>query len=154
MYSLVLSTDQFPQLAKIDGAHSFVMAQLLTAVKRQLPTAELQGICDLTWQNRKFSGNALRITRRHVLYHGTILYAADLGLIDDCLAFAPRQPQYRSGRDHQPFVTNAPLDPETLGGDLAELFGASPGPLPDRIVARARELVSRRYSCEEWRFRH
>lgn len=154
MYSFVLSLDRYPMAAKIDRAHLFVMGQVLAAVRLQIAQVQLQGICDLTWQNCKFSGNALRMTRDHVLYHGTILYAADLSLIERCLDFAPRQPDYRAGRDHGSFVTNAPLEPGRLADDLAAGFHAEPAAIPESVVARAEELVSKRYSCEDWRFRH
>ncbi|QDV41626.1 putative lipoate-protein ligase A [Stieleria neptunia] len=160
MYSVVLSLEHAPHLAKIDEAHTFVMQRVLTAAQRQLPEIRLQGICDLTWRNRKFSGNALRITRSHVLYHGTVLYAADLENVARCLAFAPRQPDYRDGRDHQSFITNVPLNPATLADDLAagfdfaQRFDPPSGQVPEAIMARAVELVSKRYSCEDWRFRH
>lgn len=154
MYSVVLSIAEFPQAAKIDGAHEFVMGRVLLAARRQLPQVNLQGICDLTWQNQKFSGNALRITRGHVLYHGTLLYRSDLDVIARCLDFAPRQPAYRDGRDHRSFITNAPLDPDVMADDLADVFTAEAGDLPEVVLARARDLVSKRYSCEDWRYRH
>lgn len=159
MYSVVLSVDDYPAVSKIDGAHALVMGRVLNATRKQLPEIELQGICDLTWRNRKFSGNALRVTRGHVLYHGTILYDADLKLIGRCLDLAPRQPEYRDGRDHHTFVTNAPLDPRRLSDSLATEFAATEfagvsGPIPVSVLRRAAELVSKRYSCEDWRFRH
>lgn len=154
MYSVVLSIERDPHIAKIDAAHEFVMEKVLAASRRQLPDVQLQGICDLTWQNCKFSGNALRLTRGHVLYHGTILYAADLDLIGHCLDFAPRQPEYRDGRDHQSFITNAPLSPIRLGDDLALQFGAASGRTPESLIRTAEDLVSKRYSCEDWRYRH
>ena len=154
MYSVVLSIQEFPQAARIDGAHALVMGRVLAAVRPQLPEVRLQGICDLTWKNQKFSGNALRITRQHVLYHGTILYAADLHLTSKCLDFAPRQPGYREGRNHLTFITNAPLDRHRLVRDLSHGFAAVDGALPEAIVSRAVNLVSSRYSCEDWRFRH
>lgn len=154
MYSLVLSINDYPKVGTIDGAHQYVMGQVLAAARRQLPGVSMQGICDLTWENRKFSGNALRITRGHVLYHGTILYSADLDLVAKCLAFAPRQPEYRQGRNHDSFVINAPLLPGRLCEDLADQFGADRGDLPESVVTRAANLVSKRYSCEDWRYRH
>ena len=154
MYSVVLSIQEFPQAGRIDGAHALVMGRVLAAARQQLPDVRLQGICDLTWQNQKFSGNALRITRGHVLYHGTILYAADLDLIGRCLDFAPRQPEYRQERSHLTFVTNAPLDRQRLAGDLSDGFAAVDGPMPEVVLGRAVDLVSKRYSCEDWRFRH
>jgi lipoate-protein ligase A len=154
MYSIVLSVNDYPEAGKIDGAHALVMGRVLAAAKRQLATVQLQGICDVTWQNRKFSGNALRITRGHVLYHGTILYAADLSRVARCLGTAPRQPDYRQGRDHAAFVTNAPLNPHRLSDDLAELWSAREGMLPESVIGRANDLVTMRYSCQDWRFRH
>src|SRR6056297_1386937 len=76
MYSVVLSLDRRPAVRKIDEAHRWVMGRLLAAVTRQLPGATWQGTCDLVWEGRKFSGNSLRLARRHLLYHGTILYGA------------------------------------------------------------------------------
>ncbi|KAA5538745.1 lipoate--protein ligase family protein [Roseiconus nitratireducens] len=154
MYSVIISMNEHPQAAKIDGAHRFVMDRLLSAVRRQQPDTRQQGICDLTWNEQKFSGNALRMARGHVLYHGTILHAADLALIDRCLNFAPRQPDYRRGRDHRSFLTNIPLDPQRLAADLADQFGVPAGDLAGPVICRAESLVEQRYSRNEWRFRH
>lgn len=162
MYSVVLSTDDHPEARKIDAAHELVMSRVLAAVRRQLPEVQLQGICDLTFQDRKFSGNALRITRQHLLYHGTILHDGDLELISNCLDFAPRQPDYREGRKHIDFVTNAPLQPARLTADLASEFGATDGTtdgatddgFSSEVIDRARQLAADRYSRHEWSFRH
>ena len=58
----------------------YVMQRVLAALQQQIPEVAFQGTCDLTWQNRKFSGNSLRIARGHLLYHGTMLYRVDLDL--------------------------------------------------------------------------
>ncbi len=92
MYSVVLSFARDPALSRIDVAHQYVMSRVLTALQRQIPDAALQGTCDLTWQNCKFSGNSLRIARQHLLYHGTILYEFDLSLMPRCLKRAPGNP--------------------------------------------------------------
>lgn len=156
MYSVVLSLEHRPAVRKIDEAHRFVMGRLLAAVTRQLPGATRQGTCDLVWEGRKFSGNSLRLARRHLLYHGTILYGADLELIARCLAEAPRQPEYRRGRPHGEFVVNAPLDPGALRVDLADAFGVTgrvEGVAPELAEAMGR-LVTERYSRPEWHARH
>ncbi len=114
MYSVVLSINPEPALRRIDVAHDYVMDKLLAALRRQLPEAQRQGICDLTWHNKKCSGNSLRITRHSLLYHGTLLYDFDLARISQCLKTAPRQPEYRCQRDHASFVTNVPVDPARL----------------------------------------
>ena len=179
MYSVVLSANDFPELRKIDSAHQFVMSRLLAAVQDQLPTAGMQGICDLTLEDRKFSGNALRLTRNHVLYHGTLLVDADLQLVQQCLDFAPRQPDYRQGRDHQAFITNAPLSIDPLRRSMQQQFGLSisevdfgnvpaiyhssqqafePASSAERVsaevVERAIELAESRYRDPSWSARH
>ncbi|MEO1528838.1 MAG: lipoate--protein ligase family protein, partial [Planctomycetota bacterium] len=146
MYSVVLSNADHPSVAKIDGAHELVMARILAAVRRQLPDAELNGICDLTLAGRKFSGNALRVTRTHVLYHGTMLMTADTDLVAGSLAFAPRQPDYRAGRGHGDFITNVKLNVAQLTRDLAGGFEADPGVPPESVIERAVRLAATRYS--------
>ncbi len=89
MYSVVLSFARDPALSRIDVAHQYVMSRVLTALQRQIPDVALQGTCDLTWQNCKFSGNSLRIARQHLLYHGTILYDFDLRLMLAMLETSP-----------------------------------------------------------------
>jgi lipoate-protein ligase A len=154
MYSVVVSTETHPEAARIDGAHALVVERLLAAVRRQLPDADWQGICDLTWQDRKFSGNALRMARRHVLYHGTILYRADLARIEACLDHAPRQPDYRRGRSHQQFITNAPLDPSRLESDLSREFSATRQSPDENVFELAEKLAADRYLQDRWRYRH
>ena len=122
MYSVVLNLGRDGGLQKIDMAHQYVMTRLRAAVGEQLTGVQFQGTCDLTWRNQKFSGNSLRVARRHLLYHGTILYAADLDLTARCLTDAPRQPEYRNGRAHQNFITNVAIDPRRLRCDLSTQF--------------------------------
>jgi lipoate-protein ligase A len=154
MYSVVIGLSRQGDLQKIDVAHRYVMQRVLRAVQRQVPEAEFQGTCDLTWHDRKCSGNSLRISRDHLLYHGTVLYRADLDLIARCLAAAPRQPQYRAGRDHRDFVTNIPAEPRRLASDIASVFDAKvEGDLSlprDRMMQLRRD----RYDCPAWHLRH
>ena len=155
MYSVVLSLNANPELRKIDLAHRYVMGRVSAAVRRQQPEIVLQGTCDLTWRDRKFSGNSLRIARDHLLYHGTILYSADLRMIADCLGHAPRQPDYRAGRHHADFITNVPIDAKICRDDLAIEFGAATasGPNAD-VLHRMTELLANRYDNPLWHHRH
>jgi lipoate-protein ligase A len=154
MYSVVLSLSRQSDLQKIDVAHRHVMGRVLQAVQRQVPAVDFQGTCDLTWNHRKCSGNSLRVSRNHLLYHGTVLYGADLDSIARCLTKAPRQPQYRAGRDHRNFITNIPTDPVRLAADIASVFEAQVDhgcPLPrDRMLQLRRD----RYDCPAWHLRH
>ncbi len=156
MYTLVLSLDRRPQLRKIDVAHRFVMQRLLAAAGKQLAGVRFEGTCDLTWNDRKFSGNSLRIARRHLLYHGTFLYDADLALITRCLDRAPRQPEYRRGRSHREFIANAPLTPDRLKRDLATEMGIDCQccGIDASLRGEMERLKAERYSQPEWHARH
>lgn len=154
MYSVVISLDRSPELRKIDAAHQHVMSRVLGAVQCQEPAAELQGICDLTWRNRKCSGNSLRIVKRHLLYHGTILYRFDLDLLAACLKHAPRQPDYREGRDHDAFVTNLAIDPRRLERDLLSQFECRGTLQPGELAAEIERLRETRYDQPSWTTRH
>lgn len=153
MYSLVTDLRAHPHLRKLDLAHRYVMTRIQRACAALLPGVTLQGICDLTWGDRKFSGNSLRVTRHHLLYHGTVLYDADLEVLAGCLRTPPRQPDYRRGRDHRTFVTNVPLDPLALRQTIADAFEAS----ERRTVwpaERVRQLCEYRYGDPAWNLRH
>ncbi len=116
MYAVVLSHRERPELRDITHAHRFVMGRIVGAIRPLAAPAlkaKVAGTSDLVLSDpanteppRKFSGNSLRVKRTHFLYHGTILYDFDLSLIARCLLSPPRQPEYRSGRDHRAFVTN------------------------------------------------
>lgn len=152
MYSVVVGVPANGGLRNIDAAHDYVMQRVHAAVRRQLPAAERSGICDLTWQGRKFSGNSLRVARHHLLYHGTLLLAADLDLIAKCLAYAPRQPEYRRGRNHRDFICNVELDESMLVMSLAKEFGVRGGSveLENAIERIADELLLSRYNRHDW----
>ncbi|MEM6979537.1 MAG: lipoate--protein ligase family protein [Planctomycetota bacterium] len=150
MYSVVVPIEN-ESMRRIDVAHDVVMTKVLAAVQRQHQSASRQGICDLTWRNRKFSGNSLRVSKHHLLYHGTILYDADLDVIADCLAFAPRQPDYRQERFHREFITNLPIDVSKLQSDLADVFAATNAAvIPKSMREQAEQLLVSRYSTQKW----
>lgn len=153
MYSVVLSLEQRPLLRNVDSAHQFVMTRLARAVAEQQSAVELCGICDLTIDRKKFSGNSLRIAKNHLLYHGTVLQQVDLELLSKCLRTPPRQPDYRSGRPHDQFVTAIQLDADRLSDSLAEQYGAN----KQRVAwpePASRELVSLKYASDAWNLRH
>jgi lipoate-protein ligase A len=154
MYSVVLSCDAEPSLRGVDAAHDHVINRVCTALRQQIPAAQRQGICDLTWHNRKCSGNSLRITRQGLLYHGTILYDFDLTLIARYLKVAPRQPAYRDGREHAEFVTNVPIDPQRFATDLETEFAVSGARSAASLSASVQRLRRQRYDDPAWHRRH
>lgn len=153
MYSVVLDHAVHEGLRKIDAAHEYVMSRVLAAVQQQIPSVTLQGICDLTWQNRKCSGNSLRVTRDRILYHGTVLYDFDLTMLARCLLKAPRQPDYREGRGHAAFVTNVPVESTKLTKHLADKFEAEKYVDAAFLQNQVRKLRDQRYDSQQWHFR-
>jgi lipoate---protein ligase len=116
MYALVLSLQRRPVLRAVDAAHRIVLGELARELSLLAPGVTHRGISDLAIgpEGRKFSGNSIRMKRRHLLYHGTVLYDFPLELIEECLAMPPREPEYRDGRTHRAFVTNLPLAPAAI----------------------------------------
>lgn len=171
MYSLVLNHEDDPRLSSIDSTHRFVLSKVAKALNDCLQETSttndgevvVAGTSDLGWESlsmeqavvRKFSGNSMRRGRSCTLYHGTILYDFDLDLIGRYLRTAPRQPEYRSSRDHGEFVTNLPLDRRLIVDALCEAW--QPGPpeqLPTDVLAKVDELVRTKYSQDDWNRRH
>ena len=63
---------------------------------------------------RKFSGNAVRVSRRVLLYHGTILYDFPIAFMRRYLREPIRRPDYRGTRNHDQFLTNFPVSREEI----------------------------------------
>lgn len=157
MYSLVLATNLHPELKRLDAVHQFVMDRLVEAISQHLPGVRAQGTCDLTWEDRKFSGNSVRIGRNALLYHGTLLYSANLPQIANCLRPPPRQPEYRQQRDHQTFITNLPIAASILRHSVESAFNTKhslPATTMETILRRAEQLSEERYSRHDWTTRH
>ena len=125
MYSLLLSLENRPNLRSIDTAHAFVMQRIRQAVASIVPDIRLQGTCDLTLRERKFSGNAVRYKRDWLLYHGTLLYRFPLEAIPRYLEMPPRQPSYRQSREHANFLVNLECDSAQLRQALAKEWHAN-----------------------------
>jgi lipoate-protein ligase A len=167
MYSALLSLEERPECRNVDAAHRTVMERTREAVQSALQHHRIdgqiavEGICDLTWNGSKISGNALRVKRHWLMYHGTILLSMPLEWISQYLKNPPRQPEYRERRPHDRFVTNLRLTVEqvpTFKADLAqELAHAwdarlawADHPLASSTTALTREWLDRRYSDPAW----
>ncbi|QDU97443.1 lipoate--protein ligase family protein [Lignipirellula cremea] len=149
MYALVLSYDLRPTLRAIDEAHRLVMSTIAQSLRSVQADVDVQGVCDLTLGERKFSGNALRCKRTHLLYHGTLLLDFPLEEIGRCLRTPPRQPDYRRRRNHDDFVANlrlpeAPVRQALINAWAAE-FRRETWP-----QAKVAALVAEKYADDEW----
>jgi lipoate---protein ligase len=149
LYSVVLSYELHAALQNIDEAHRFVLQRLQQALQACGVSTNMAGTSDLIWQNRKFSGNSLRCKRKHLLYHGTLLYHFDLPLLEKCLATPPREPEYRQRRTHSKFVTNLSVSPATLRPHLLAAFDVQTTSV---MVPQERltQLLADKYHRESW----
>ena len=153
MYAVLLSYQRLPELRLLDRAHSYVMERQREAVSRLGFECTVQGICDLTWTSRKFSGNSLRCRRHFLLYHGTLLYDFPLDLLSACLGTPERQPDYRERRSHLEFVTNLPASREDLISALRSVWEAEE-PIREWPAEMTKQLAATKYSRLEWTERH
>jgi lipoate---protein ligase len=149
MYALVLDLSLRPKLRAIDHAHLQVLGVIAAALRPLVPDVAHQGICDLAIGEKKVSGNSVRCKRRHLLYHGTLLYDFPLEIIGRLLAMPHRQPNYRQSRPHDAFVANLPLDAAALRTALKSAWAADE-PVADWPHDATRRLVDEKYSRPEW----
>jgi lipoate-protein ligase A len=146
LYSLVLDQERESALAEIQPSYRFILGRVAAALGGDAGQA---GISDLAIGGRKFSGNAQQRKRRHLLHHGTLLYAFDLGKVGHYLRPPPRQPEYRAGRDHGEFLLNLPLTIVDLKRRLCAAWEADTGTdvWPEEDVRR---MVAEKYSLAAW----
>jgi len=157
----------------IEAIHAAMLDPLAAAINAALPAAAhhaghrvaRRGTSDLAISNsegdeqnrgesddvaeRKVSGNALRVRRHGVLYHGTLLDSFDLSLVSKVLRHPPREPDYRSRRSHSDFLANLNLGREALEKIVRTAFNATlvKGDWPSDRVSR---LVAERYAATDW----
>lgn len=145
-FSLVLRFDRHEALTEVRPSYHYILGRVLEAFA--LEDSAIDGISDLTWRGRKFSGNAQQRKRHHVLHHGTILYAFDLPRVGRYLRQPPRQPEYRANRPHQDFVGNLDVSRPWLAARLVTAWqGDQEAPWSPELVQR---LVAEKYGSAEW----
>ncbi len=149
-YSLVLRFDEAGPLRNIAATNRFVLQRHAGALTRLLArTVTIEGVTDLAVEHLKCSGNAQRRKRHWLLFHGTFLLEADLGLIERLLLPPSRQPAYRKKRSHTAFLTQLRLPPETVKAALRETWNATQPcqEIPREEITR---LASEKYGTDEW----
>jgi lipoate---protein ligase len=150
LYSLVLSHDRAPSLADIRSSYCYIFERIRAALADAVPGVECAGVSDLVVAGRKFSGNAQKRKRKHLLHHGSLLYAFDLERISRYLRSPPRQPDYRRGRGHEAFLMNLPLSADEIKQRLRDAWRATEErtSIPMKLVS---DLIATKYSNMEWR---
>ena len=131
------------------GSYRFILGRILRGLEPHASPLALQGSSDLTWADRKFSGNAQQRKRTHLLHHGTLLHAFDMTSIPRYLKPPPRQPEYRRQRGHADFLTNLPMASATIERVLREVWRADDvaASWPMELV---KQMVEEKYLNEEW----
>ena len=148
----------------IEAIHAGMLGPLAAAVSTALAATggpprrvERRGTSDLVLtgdgtaaaDERKVSGNALRVRRHGVLYHGTLLDACDLDLVARVLRHPPREPEYRAGRPHEAFLANLALGRAALDRAVRTAFNATAA-AADWPRDRVERLVRDRYASADW----
>jgi lipoate-protein ligase A len=164
-YNLTLRIPESGPLTSVTGTNEFVMERNRAAMEKLLKAkVSVQGHTDLAVEVgraedsapcqslRKFSGNAQRRRRRALVFHGTILYAFDLPLIEALLRFPSAQPDYRAGRGHTYFVQNVSASRENILLDLGKAWGAKQI-APPVNAKHIEALVRERYANTDWNCR-
>lgn len=151
-YSLILRIGDGP-LQSIAGTNSFILERNIAALTPLLNAkADLQGHTDLALRNLKFSGNAQRRLKNCLIFHGTFLLYFDISLIEKLLPMPSKQPCYRENRSHAEFLTNLNLRAADVKLALRRTWNADAA-LTRFPIEKIRELVSERYSKDEWNFK-
>ena len=150
MWTVVTPHAEPPPIETIHAAMLDPLAAALTAAGRPVSR---QGTSDLTVSLpegiRKVSGNALRVRRRGVLYHGTLLDDFPLELISQLLRHPPREPAYRQQRNHTAFLANLALGDEQIDAAVRSAFAALKD-TSDWPWQRAASLMESRYGRADW----
>lgn len=160
-YALILRAEEKSPLAGITTANRFIMERNREAVQSIVhspqSTVSIQGCTDLVLATghsspatlRKFSGNSQRRRRKHLLFHGTFLLEFNLKLVAECLNMPSQQPDYRSDRGHQDFITNLDLPSEAVKTAMQKAWKAG-APLKNPPLEKISSLAREKYSTKEW----
>lgn len=151
MWSVVVPLDA--TAPTIERIHAAVLDPLAAALVDAGRPVVRRGSSDLALAaadgDRKVSGNALRIRRGGVLYHGTLLDTFDLDLIPRLLRHPPREPAYRGRRDHAAFLANLAIGRPAIDAAVRQAFAAT-DERHDWPADRVASLVRERYANREW----
>lgn len=149
-YSLILNVNSVA-LSTVTGANRLIMERQRSALEELLKQpVSIQGHTDLTLDRIKFSGNAQRRKKTHLLFHGSFLLQFDIPLIEKLLTMPSRQPDYRGNRSHEKFLTNIKVNVPALKEALKQTWCAQD--VFDTSPVLPLELVLK-YSSESWNLR-
>jgi lipoate-protein ligase A len=158
-YAVILRITETGPTRSISTANQYVMerirAGIQTANGNRQSAISIQGHTDLAIITPhalrptalKFSGNAQRRRKNHLLFHGTLLLSFNLPLISELLNMPSLQPDYRNDRKHEQFIANLNLSADRVKNAIAAEWQTGktilqPSSLPVALVAK--------YNSSEW----
>ena len=153
-YSAVLSYSRNEKFRNIEFSYESIMKSISEEFSRKGIEAEFLPISDLAVGGRKFSGNAQARKKKYFLHHGTVLYGMDIEKIARYIKHPPKEPEYRTSRAHDDFLTNIPF----LAKDIKEVIqraltsGGSNWKVPCEYTKELAEIVGKKYSQNSWNF--
>ena len=154
MYAIVIGYQQHPDLRMLDHAHRYVMTRMQKAIASLGIAVTIEGVSDLTFEGKKFSGNSMRCIKDRFLYHGTMICDEfDLSLVTKFLKRPVREPDYRAGRSHEDFLTRLPVSCESLKQAIIKQWSVTttlPADQLESLVADAERLAAAKYDDEAW----
>jgi len=155
-YSLILRIPDTGPLAHICETNQFIMEkhrQLLTPiVGNGIETICVQGHSDLTLGDLKFSGNAQRRRRQHLLFHGSFLLNLDVERVERLLPLPSREPTYRHHRPHTEFLVNLGITGTKIQNALQHGWRAEKV-LDEVPLTKIAVLACKQYSAESWTYK-
>ena len=154
-FALALSLESRSEAKSLHASYRCILDPIAEALRRRGVPASREGICDLSVDGLKVSGNAQKRRRRAILHHGSLLYAMGLSAISKYVREPAKRPDYRGGRTHARFVRNLPLSARDLRDSVCEALGVSgpPSTVCPRLLDTARQLDDDKYSTAEWTWR-
>ena len=155
-YSLILRIPDTGPLARICETNQFIMEKhrqlLAPVVGTGIETVCVQGHSDLTLGDLKFSGNAQRRRRRHLLFHGSFLLNIDVDRIERLLPLPSREPTYRHHRPHKDFLVNLEVTGAKIQAALRQGWQANEV-FRELPVEKITALVRNQYLADDWTFK-
>ncbi len=125
--------------------------------------AKFEGKNDIRVEGRKVSGNAEHVFKNRVLHHGTLLYQADLGILNEAIRIQPGRYKDRGVQSVKSqvanisdFIENPPPYNEFVQM-LTKYFKAYFGNVIDYVanskdIHAVNSLVANKYSRWDWNF--
>jgi len=152
-YALILRITEKSPLANITSANKFIMERNREAIQSlvQSPKSKVEvcGCTDLVIGDKKFSGNSQRRRKNFLLFHGTFLLNFDLHLVGECLQTPSKQPDYRSDRSHDNFLTTLNMPADKVKAAMQKVWKAAL-PLQNPPLKQISKLAREKYSTREW----